>query len=122
MPLNTSLPQLAEKEVRQALLMALDRPQIIDDLWSGAAIVAHSNLSPKYAFYYNDNLKKYEYDPDAANALLDEAGWVDADGDGVREKDGVDLAFTVTVISGDQARRPIVEVAQQYFEKVGVEI
>jgi peptide/nickel transport system substrate-binding protein len=54
--------------------------------------------------------------------LLDEAGWVDENGDGVREKDGQKLAFTVTVITGDQARRPIAEVAQQYFADVGIEL
>jgi len=121
-PLNNSLPQLSEKEVRQALLMALDRQQIIDDIWSGAARVADSNLSPKYAFYYNDNVKKYDYDPDGAIALLEGAGWVDSDGDGVREKDGVRLSFVVTTITGDQARRPIAEVAQQYWAHIGVEM
>jgi peptide/nickel transport system substrate-binding protein len=121
-PLNNSLPQLSDKRVRQAMMYALDRQQIIDDIWSGAARLAHSNLSPKYDFYYNTNLKQYEYDPEKAKALLDEAGWVDEDGDGVREKDGVNLSFTVTVITGDQARRPIAEVAQQYFAAVGIEI
>jgi len=121
-PLNNSLPQLSDKRVRQAMMYALDRPQIIADIWSGAAVVAHGNLSPKYDFYYNPDLKKYEFDPDKAMALLDEAGWVDSDGDGVRDKDGVDLAFTITVITGDQARRPIAEVAQQYLAAVGIEI
>ncbi|MFZ5918413.1 MAG: ABC transporter substrate-binding protein [Chloroflexota bacterium] len=121
-PLNNSLPQLSDKRVRQAMMYALDRPQIIADIWSGAASVAHTNLSPKYAYYYNSNVKQYEYDPEKAMALLDEAGWVDSDGDGVRDKDGVDLAFTVTVITGDQARRPIAEVAQQYLAAVGVKI
>jgi peptide/nickel transport system substrate-binding protein len=122
LPLNNSLPQLAEKEVRQAMLLALDRQQIIDDIWSGAAKVADTNLSPKFAFYYNDDVKKYPYDPEAAKALLEEAGWVDEDGDGVREKDGVPLSFTDTVITGDQARRPIAEVAQQYLAEVGIEM
>jgi peptide/nickel transport system substrate-binding protein len=121
-PLNNSLPQLSDKRVRQAMMHALDRQQIIDDIWSGAAVIAHSNLSPKYDFYYNPNVKKYDYDPEKAKALLDEAGWVDEDGDGVREKDGVKLSFTVTVITGDQARRPIAEVAQQYFAAVGIEM
>ena len=121
-PLNNSLPQLAEKEVRQAMMLALDRQQIIDDIWSGAAKVADSNLSPKFEFYHNPDLKEYPYDPEAAMTLLDEAGWVDEDGDGVREKDGVDLSFTVTVITGDQARRPIAEVAQQFLAKVGIEL
>jgi peptide/nickel transport system substrate-binding protein len=121
-PLNNTLPQLSDKRVRQAMMYALDRQQIIDDIWSGAAKVADSNLSPKYQFYYNPNLKQYEYDPEQAKALLDEAGWVDENGDGVREKDGEKLSFTVTVISGDQARRPIAEVAQQYFAEVGIEL
>jgi peptide/nickel transport system substrate-binding protein len=121
-PLNNSHPVLSDKVVRQAMMHALDRPQIIQDLWSGAAKVAHSNLSPKYDFYYNPNLKQYEYDPEKTKEMLDEAGWVDGDGDGVREKDGTDLAFTVSVITGDQARRPIAEVAQQYFAEVGIKI
>jgi peptide/nickel transport system substrate-binding protein len=121
-PLNNSLPQLSDKRVRQAMMYALDRQQIIDDIWSGAAGLAHSNLSPKFEFYHNPDLKQYEYDPEKAKALLEEAGWVDSDGDGVRDKDGVDLAFTVTVITGDQARRPIAEVAQQYLAAVGIKI
>ena len=121
-PINNGLPQLSDKRVRQAMMYALDRQQIIDDIWSGAAVVAHGNLSPKYDFYYNPNLKRYEYDPEKAKALLDEAGWVDSDGDGVRDKDGVKLSFVDTVISGDQARRPIAEVAQQYFAAVGIEM
>jgi peptide/nickel transport system substrate-binding protein len=121
-PLNNTLPQLSDKRVRQAMMYALDRQQIIDDIWSGAARLAHSNLSHKYAFYYNPNLKQYEYDTAKAEALLEEAGWTDTDGDGVRDKDGVKLSFTVTVITGDQARRPIAEVAQQYLAKVGIDI
>ena len=120
-PLNNSLPQLSDKRVRQAMMYALDRQQIIDDIWSGAASLAHSNLSPKYDFYYNTDLKQYEYDPEKAEALLDEAGWK-VGADGIREKDGEKLSFTVTVITGDQARRPIAEVAQQYLAAVGIEI
>lgn len=121
-PLNNTHPVLSEKAVRQAMMYALDRQLMIDDIWSGAAQIAHSHLSPKYEFYYNPDLKKYDYDPDAAREMLDEAGWVDEDNDGIREKDGTDLAFTVSVITGDQARRPIAEVAQQQLAEVGIEI
>ncbi|HRW07522.1 MAG TPA: ABC transporter substrate-binding protein [Caldilineaceae bacterium] len=122
--LNNQLPQLSDKRVRQALLYALDRQRIIDDLWSGAASLAHSNLAPKYSFYsLNDDpsLKRYEYDPEKAMALLDEAGWIMGD-DGVREKDGQKLTFTCTTITGDQARRPIAEFAQQQFKEIGVDM
>lgn len=120
-PLNNSLPQLSDKRVRQAMLMAIDRQQVIDDIFSGAATVADTNLSPSLALWHNPNTKKYEYDPEGAKALLDEAGWT-AGGDGIREKDGVRLSFTCTVITGDQARRPEAEVVQQYLKEVGIEM
>lgn len=123
-PLNNKLPQLSDKRVRQALMHALDRQRIIDDLWNGAAVVAHSNLSPKFGFYSldgTDELPTYDYNPERAMELLDEAGWVMGD-DGVREKDGEKLTFTCTTITGDSARRPIAELAQQFFSEVGVDM
>ncbi len=123
-PLNNKLPALAEKEVRKALLTALDRQRIIDELWNGAAKVAHTHYSPKYAFYSKSDdpeVTHYDYSVDAATALLDGAGWV-AGADGVREKDGVRLSFTCTTITGDTARRPIAELAQQMLAEVGVEM
>ncbi|MEZ4711103.1 MAG: ABC transporter substrate-binding protein [Caldilineaceae bacterium] len=123
-PLNNKLPQLSDKRVRQAMMHALDRQRIIDDLWNGAATVANSNLGPKFAFYSLDqdpNLKRYDYDVDKANALLDEAGWI-MGADGVREKEGMKLTFTCTTITGDSARRPIAEFAQQAFKEVGIDM
>lgn len=119
-PLNNSLPQLSDKRVRQAMLQALDREKIVADLWQGAASVAHSNIPPS-SFYYNAALQQYPYDVAAANALLDEAGWAPG-ADGIREKDGTRLAFTITTITGDQARRPIAELAQQMLKEVGIEV
>ncbi len=119
-PLNNSLPQLAEKEVRQAMMYALDRQRIIDDLWNGAAQISHSNLTPASP-YHRADLKRYEYDPEKAKAMLDAAGWVVGD-DGIREKDGMKLSFTCTTITGDQARRPIAELAQQLFKEVGIDM
>ncbi len=121
LPLNNEKPELSDKMVRRAMLHALDRQRIIDDLWSGAAQIAHSNLSPKNAFYYNNDLPQYDFDPEAAAAMLDEAGWT-LGSDGVREKDGAKLTFTCTTITGDAARRPIAELAQQMLAEVGVDM
>jgi peptide/nickel transport system substrate-binding protein len=123
-PLNNKVPALAEKAVRQAMLTALDRQRIVDELWNGGATVAHSSYSPKFAFYSisdDPDTKHYDYSVDGANALLDEAGWV-AGADGIREKDGVRLSFTCTTITGDTARRPIAELAQQMLAEVGIEM
>ncbi len=123
-PLNNQRPALADKAVRQAMMHALDRQRIVDELWNGAAKVANSYYSPKFAFYSRDGdptIKQYPYDTAAAIALLDGAGWVPG-ADGVREKDGERLSFTCTTITGDTARRPIAELSQQFLAEVGIEM
>lgn len=119
-PLNNNHPILGDKQVRQAMMYALDRQRIIDDLWNGAGVVAESNLTPASP-YFKSGLKSYPYDPEQAAAMLEEAGWMMGD-DGVREKDGEKLSFTCTTITGDQARRPIAELAQQFFKEVGIDM
>jgi peptide/nickel transport system substrate-binding protein len=118
-PLNTSLPALSDPHVRQAMMYALDRQRILDDLEADFGVVATSHLAPHNAFY-NPDVRQYPYDPEAARALLDEAGWV-AGPDGIRSRDGVRLSFTITTISGDQQRRPMAELAQIFLREVGVE-
>lgn len=120
-PLNNRLPQLSEVAVRKAMLMALDRRRIIDELWNGVGTIAPSYYTPAGATYFNPDVAVLEYDPDGARAMLDEAGWV-AGADGIREKDGVRLSYTCTTITGDQARRPIAELTQQLLGEVGVEM
>ncbi len=120
-PLNNTKPALAEKEVRQAMMFALNRDRMVDDLEQGLAVKATSNLSPGLELYYEPDVKDYPYDPEQAIALLDGAGWVPGDG-GIREKDGVRLSFTCTVITGDQRNRGKAEVAQADLAAVGVEM
>ena len=120
-PLNNEHPFLGEKAVRQALLFALDRQSFADDIFLGQAVIATSNLSPAIEKYYNPDVPQYEYDPEKAKQLLDEAGWVEGD-DGVREKDGVRAAFTLMVFQGDTQRRPEAEIAQQWWADIGVEV
>jgi peptide/nickel transport system substrate-binding protein len=120
-PLNNEHPILSDKLVRQAMMYAIDRERVIQDVFSGTAVIAHTNMSPALEFWYNPNTKKYEYDVDQANALLDEAGWAMGE-DGIREKDGEKLTFTCTVITGDQARLPEAELVQQFLAEVGIDM
>lgn len=119
-PLNNEHPFLKEKEVRQALLWALDRQAFADEIFLGQASVATSNLSPAIEAYYNPDVAQYSYDPEKAKELLEGAGWVEGS-DGVREKDGERAAFTLMVFQGDTQRRPEAEVAQQWWQGIGVE-
>lgn len=121
-PLNLNLPVFDDVRTRRALMHATDRQRIINDLWSGTAVIATSSLSPKAGFYYTtDGVRQYPYDPEQARSLLDAAGWVEG-GDGVRSRNGQRLSFTCTTITGDQARRPIAELTQQFLRVVGVEM
>lgn len=120
-PLNNNRPQLADKAVRQAMMYAIDREAVINDIFRGTAVLATANLAPVLTFWYNKDVKQYPYDPEQAKKILDDAGWKAGAG-GVREKNGTKLSFTVAVITGDQARRPEAEVVQQYLQAVGIEM
>jgi peptide/nickel transport system substrate-binding protein len=120
-PLNNTHPVLSDKAVRKALMHALDRQALADDIFQGQAVIATSNLSPKVEKFYNEDVVKYDHNPETAMQMFDEAGWVEGD-DGVREKDGQKLTFTCVTITGDSNRRPEAEIAQQWFSDIGVDM
>lgn len=64
-----------DQRVRQALVYSLDRQGLIDDVLGGQGLVLHSPIMPE-SWAYDEDVKKYPYDPQQAAALLDEAGWV----------------------------------------------
>lgn len=119
-PLNNDHPFLKEKAVRQALLTAIDRQGFADEVFQGQGVVATSNLSPAVKTYYNPDVATYDYDPEKAMQLLEDAGWQEG-GDGIREKDGVKAQFTLFTFQGDTQRRPEAEYAQQMWAEIGVQ-
>jgi peptide/nickel transport system substrate-binding protein len=118
---RSDLPFFQEPEVRQALLYALDRQQIIDETLEGQALVAHSPLIPG-TWAYKDNIPRYEYNPDTANTLLDEAGWLRqaADG-GVRRKGRRWLAFTL-LTSGESERIGVAQMLAEQWAAMGITV
>jgi peptide/nickel transport system substrate-binding protein len=119
-PLNNTNPKLADKRVRQAMLSAIDREAIRDDIFAEAATVATSNLSPALTDYYTSEVSTYPYDPERAAALLDEAGWVMGDND-IRQLNGEPLRFTC-LVSDDQVRGQEAQVVQTYLREVGIDM
>ena len=91
---NTNVPFFQEMAVRQALLYALDRQSLIDTLENGQGLVAHTPILPG-SWAHEPEIKQYAPDPVKARRLLEEAGWVDSDDDGVRDRDGVSLSFVL---------------------------
>ncbi len=75
--------------MRQAFAYCLDRQSVIDAVLYGRSIPIATYIPPEHPLYA-DGLTEYPYDPDKGMALLEEMGWADADGDGVREANGVE--------------------------------
>ena len=120
-PVNNTHPVLSDKAVRKAMMHAIDRQSLADDIFLGQAVIATSNLSPAIEKFYNPDVVTYDYNPDTARQLLEEAGWVEGE-DGIREKDGEKLSFTCVTITGDTQRRPEAEIAQQQLREVGMDM
>ena len=120
-PLNNTHPVLSDKAVRKAMIHAVDREALGEDIFLGQAVMATSNLSPKIEKFYNEDVTMYDFNPETAKKLLDDAGWVPGD-DGIREKDGQKATFTCVTISGDSNRRPEAEIAQQQLQEIGLDM
>lgn len=118
--LNMDRPQFKELAVRQALYHAIDKKTIIEALYYGLPTPTESYM-PRQSAYYYDGLPAHEYSIEKANALLDEAGW-ERGGDGVREKDGVRLAFTNSTTAGNNVREQMQQFVQQSFAEIGAEM
>jgi peptide/nickel transport system substrate-binding protein len=110
-----------DKEVRQALLYALDREALVEEIRFGFGITAVGTMPPLSWAYNPEGIElTYEYDPDKAMELLDSAGWTDTNGDGTRDKDGQELAFTMYTNAGNNVRESYLVAFQEYWAEIGV--
>jgi peptide/nickel transport system substrate-binding protein len=117
--LNLNDPILADVRVRKALAHLSDRETISEVIFFGMDQPGQSFLLPN-TFFYTDDVVDYAYDPERAAELLDEAGWVDSDGDGTRDKDGQSLTLELTT-NIDPNRQQILEFLQAEWAEVGIE-
>lgn len=112
-----------QKEVRQALMLGLDREAMVSSILAGNATVAEGLQPVPSRAYAPDRLSThYAYDVDKAKALLEGAGWIDSDGDGIREKDGLKFSTELYYDSSDAANTQIVTYMQQAWKAIGIEI
>lgn len=115
-------PVLGDVRVRQAIAHALDYDSIIDNIYLGQGYRLAANVLPAIDWAYDDSIQPYAYDLDAANALLEEAGWVDSNGDGVREKDGKDLTLSLVTNSSNTTRMDLGAYVQDQLDSIGFKI
>lgn len=106
--------------VRRALGMAVNRQEIIDALLFGQGTAASSTVPPWHPLFPKDAPAPV-FDLNQATQLLEQEGWRDTNGDGVREKGGQPLRFTL-MTSDNALNRSVVEVMQSQFKKVGADV
>jgi len=119
--LNLDNPILADRRVRQALLKALDRDAIVQNIFAGKYLVAHQQVSPRDPAHAPGYLV-HPHDPAAAAALLEAAGWMPGP-DGIRvNADGQRLTLDFTTTGGNRGRELVQQAMQQQWRQVGVEV
>jgi len=120
--LNLDNPKFQDVRVRQALMTAIDRQAVVDIVRQGYGVVHNSHFDHVVPFYQQDKLGGYDYDPERAGALLDEAGISDTDGDGIRDVNGEPWTITITSFAGgfrDYADYAV--VVQAFWQDIGVQ-
>jgi peptide/nickel transport system substrate-binding protein len=109
-----------DKAVRQALLYALNRQQIVTAIFFGHGSVANS-VEPPTSWAYKDKPQVlYSFDKAKAESLLDGAGWAKG-ADGIRAKGGQKLKFEMITNAGNKQRESMLTVMQQSWKDIGVD-
>lgn len=120
---NIEGSKMGDKALRQAMGYALDIEQVSEVYYNNLRERANSLIPPVFKSYYDDSLEGYTYNPDKANEILDEAGYKDVDGDGIREdKNGKPFEIKLAAMSGDQTQEDVISFYRQNWEEVGLNV
>ncbi|MFN8846491.1 MAG: peptide ABC transporter substrate-binding protein [Bdellovibrionales bacterium] len=121
--LNLDNPILSDVRVRQALLFAINREEMVQALFEGKQQVAEHLISPKDPWYSSDpkKIKLYRYSRREAQKLLDAAGWVPG-ADGIRVKNGKRLSLTFMTTAGNKSRELVQVYLQEQWKQAGIDV
>ena len=118
-------PVLLDPDFRKALEYAIDRESIVQTAYYGHAIPGYTFVppddwtDPDYSWQPPDGVRR-DFDPERANQLLDEAGYIDSDGNGIREYEGKDIVLRLWALTDDQEGQRAVRLIAGWFRDVGV--
>ncbi len=115
--------KMGDKDLRLAMWHAIDNVAVGERFYNGLRLPATTLIPPSHADYHNADIETPTYDPDEANRILDEAGYVDVDGDGFRETpDGEPLEINFASMSGGDVSEPLANYYIQSWRAVGLNV
>lgn len=117
---NFDNPILRDRRVRRALLLGIDREAISERLFGGRQPVADTNVNPLDRVHSGE-VRTHAYDPGAAAALLDAAGWTPGEGGVRRDGGGAPLRLELMTTAGDRTRELVEQVIQSQWRELGVD-
>jgi peptide/nickel transport system substrate-binding protein len=118
---DMAAPAVRDVVVRQAIAMSIDRQAIVDDLLLGLSEPANT-LWDALPAYVSPDIVPWSYDPEGAKAMLEAAGYVDSDGDGIREDLEGNPLVLVHGTTVREIRQDIQAVTQQQLREVGIDL
>jgi peptide/nickel transport system substrate-binding protein len=114
-------PLFGDRELRRALLMAVDRQGLLRNVWEDLAKVPPGPMS-QLDWYWDPETRELPYDTAQAARRLARLGWTDSDGDGIRDRDGHPLAFRLLVPTSSGSRRQYARLLQEQYRTMGVDV
>lgn len=120
---NCDTPYFSDKRVRQAMSYTFDHDEMLNKLYYGLYDAAMGPFHPSAWMAPKEGLKPYKQDLDKAEDLLDQAGWLDSDGDGIRDKTigGKKINFEFTILCSTASDRiRVCELLKQNLDQIGV--
>jgi peptide/nickel transport system substrate-binding protein len=114
-------PLFGDRTLRRALTMATDRERLVNSVFGDNAKVPPGPMSQQW-WIWDPEIRELPYDTALAGRLLASRGWIDTDGDGVRERAGATLSFRLLVPTTSAVRRAYARLLQEQFRRIGVEV
>lgn len=118
---NFLAPQFQDRRVRIAMALLLDRQDFVDTKLHGAGVVV-SGTQYYFGPGYDREVAPLAYSPDTAGELLAEAGWIDSDGDGILDRDGVKFSVKLQTAKGKPINSQLCQILQKNLKQAGIEL
>ena len=110
-------------QFRQAVAHSIDKDMIIEDVQHGLGYPQWASISPAAGDFHNPDVRRYEYDLNKANEILDGIGWKDTDGDGIREDgEGNNIEFSLITNTGNTVRERVGTLVHQGMREIGLRV